>query len=91
MVPQKDSSARADDQDDFVYEFIGRGQDTIVSSDIKKYIAPTKKDGPGGGRSLMPAKIEEKSGKEAPKHKKTEATMTPINDALHFSEPRDRE
>lgn len=53
MVPQKDSSNRNDDQEDFAYEFIGRGQDTIVSSDIKKYIAPTKKD--DGGKSFLPA------------------------------------
>ena len=65
MVPQKDSSGRADDQDDFVYEFIGRGQDTIVSSDIKKYVAPLKKDGPGGGRGLLPGTREDKGAKDA--------------------------
>lgn len=42
MVPAKDNRTKGEDQDDFVYEFIGRGQDTIVSSDIKKYVGPNK-------------------------------------------------
>lgn len=69
----------------FKYEYLGRGQDTIVSSDIKKY--PAYKS-----HHMIEQRKQDKRSQyykvEPPK--KNEVMMSPINESLDFLEPRDR-